>query len=247
MEHNESQGHNFKERVLESIASREIKVHSKAYFAARIILLVIVVALALLVSIFIFNYVFFSLRISGKELLLGFGSQGWASFLFYFPWAFLIMDVILVGVLEWLLRKFRFGYRSPMLYLLIGLFAVSISAGYFMDRVTGFDDVLLRQADRHYLIGPLGEAYESVRGSHLADEGVCECEIAAINGNVFTARDINSTSSELLTIIAPPGYSGMVSLRVGSIVFVAGALSPSGTIQAFGIGPLSTSDIDFAN
>ncbi len=244
---NEPQGRNFKERVFASIAERDIKIHPKIYFVVRIVLLAIVACMTLLVSVFIINYVFFSLRISGRNMLLGFGSQGWIWFFAYFPWALLAVDVILVGLLEWLLKQFRFGYRSPTLYLLIVLFAVTISAGYFMNRISGIDDALLRQADLHYLGGPLGQAYESVRGSHLADEGICECAVTAVNGNVITARDINSTSSEFLTIVAPPGYVATNSIQVGSVVFVAGTLSPSGTIQAFGIGPLATSDIDFMN
>lgn len=238
---------NFKERVFASIAERDIKVRSRIYFAARIVILAAVAFLTLLVSVFIVNYVFFSMRISGQNMLLGFGSRGWMWFLAYFPWALLIVDVILVGILEWLLKKFRFGYRSPTLYLLIVLFAVTISAGYFINRVSGLDDALLRQADLHSLGGPLGQAYENIRGSRLADEGICECAVTAVTGDVITARDINSTSSDLLTIIVPPGYVATNSIQVGSVVFVAGALSPSGTIQAFGIGPLATSDIDLRN
>lgn len=159
MTNNEPQENNFKERILKNIETEDIKAYSKTHFLLRVILLIAVTIVTLIISVFLFNYVFFSLRISGHESLLGFGPQGVVPFLEFFPWPFLVVDIALIIILEWLLRKFRFGYRSPILYLLIGLFVVTVSAGYFIDRKTGFNDALLQQADHDYLPGPFGELY----------------------------------------------------------------------------------------
>jgi preprotein translocase subunit SecG len=235
---------NLKERILADISSRNTRVYPRIYFVLRTVLVAIVAILVLVVSIFIFNYVFFSLRVSGQEDLLNFGARGFSSFLEHFPWLLLALDLILTLLLEWLLRRFRFGYRSPILYLLLGIFAVTISAGYLMDRATRVDDALLYQADRNSLVGPFNEIYENIRGSHLVDEGVCECQIIKIDGNVLTARDINSTSDLPLTVVLPANYTLPSSVQAGSVVFVAGMLRPSNTVQAFGLSTLSTSDID---
>src|SRR5258708_5168630 len=139
MESNESQKKSFKERVLASIATKDVKVYSRAHFAGRMILLVVVAALVLVVSIFLFNYVFFSLRISGRGSLLNFGARGIFPFLLFFPWTLLLIDATLLIALEWLLKKFRFGYRSPTIYLLLALVAATMSAGSFIDRGTAFN------------------------------------------------------------------------------------------------------------
>lgn len=244
MEHNDARNDNLKERVLSDIASRDIRVYPRIYFILRIVLIAAIALLVLIISIFIFNYVFFSLRVSGRGMLLDFGPRGFSSFLEYFPWLLLVVDLALIVILEWLLRQFRFGYRSPVLYLLLGIFAITLSAGYLMNRATNIDDVLLHQADRRLLFGPLGEVYESVRGSHLMDQGICECKILGINGNILVAQDINATSNVPLTVTVPVSYAMPSSVQVGSVVFIAGTLSSSNTMQAFGISPLATSDID---
>ena len=248
MTHNDPQNKNdLKERILADISARKMKIYPKIYFFLRAMLVAVVAVLILIISIFIFNYVFFSLRVSGRGDLLNFGPHGLSLFLAYFPWLLFVADLALIIMLEWLLRHFRFGYRNPILYLLLGIFAVTISAGYFINRATNINDTLLRQADKNALVAPFDEIYESVRGSHVADQGVCECQIMKMNGNIITAQDINSTSGIPLTVILPAGYNIPPSVQVGSVVFVAGALSPSNTMQAFGLSPLATSNIDILN
>lgn len=238
MTNNETHDNNFKERVLKDIAEEDIKVYSRTHFLVRVILLIATTILTLIVSIFIFNYVFFSLRISGHESLLYFGPRGIVSFLAFFPWTLLLTDIVLIGILEWLLRKFRFGYRSPVLYLLLGLLAITISSGYLIDRETGFNDVLLQRADHDYLPGPFGEIYENARGSSLLEQGLCKCTITAINGRILVAQDVdmdNPGATTTVTILTSPDYIGMNSLKVGDTIFVAGTVGPTDTIQAFGI------------
>jgi hypothetical protein len=244
MTHSDPHNESFRERVLADISSRKTRIYPKVYFILRTTLVIVVAILVLIVTIFIFNYVFFSLRVSGREYLLNFGVRGFSSFLEYFPWLLLAIDLVLIVILEWLLRRFRFGYRSPILYLLLGIFAITIAAGYLIDHATRIDDTLLHQADLNSLVGPFDEIYESVRGSHLVDEGVCECQIMKINGNILMAQDINSTSGVPLTVVLPMGYNLPPSVRAGSIVFIAGTLNPSNTIQAFGLSSVATSNID---
>jgi hypothetical protein len=251
MTNNEPREDNFKERILKNIETEDIKVYSKTHFILRVILLIAVAMVTLIISVFLFNYVFFSLRISSHDLLLRFGPQGIVPFLEFFPWPFLFIDIALIVILEWLLRKFRFGYRSPILYLLFGLLIITVSAGYFIDRETGFNDVLLRQADHDYLPSPFGELYESARGVSLTKQGICRCTITAINGRVLVAQDVDTDdiNPTAITIVIPASYTGTNSLSVGDTIFVAGAVGPSGTIQAFDIAPIahsaSTSNVNF--
>jgi hypothetical protein len=233
MDNNEPQKKSFRERVLEDIEAKNVQTYSKAHFTFRVIMLAIISFLVLVISVFIFNFVFFYVRISGHNSLLGFGPEGFLFFLQAFPWAFFIVDVSLIIILEWLVRKFRFGYRSPVLYLLLGLLAVTISIGFCIDRF-GLNDDLLHQADMHRLPGPFEEMYEAVH-SDASQSGMCRCTITAINGDMVVATDFSENTTTVVMISLPPDSPALGTLKVGDVVFIAGLRSPTGTIQAFGV------------
>jgi hypothetical protein len=229
----ESNQNNFKDRVLHSIEEQNVQTYSKAHFRLRVVLLVALAVLTLMVSVFFFSLVFFDLRFSGRGALLGFGPQGFFLFLRTFPWLLLTFDVILIAVLEWLLRKFRFGYRTPVLYLLIVLLAIAISVGFVIDRNTAFNDALIKQADAHHLPSPFRELYENERG--LPPGGICKCLVTAVTSSTVTAVDVNRGVTTTLTIVLPPNYVATNILKVGDVIFVAGNRMASNTIQVFGV------------
>ncbi len=230
---------NLKERVFAEIANDDVKIYSKAHFALRLILVAVVAILALIISVFLFTIVLFGLRVSGREALLNFGAAGFWAFLRFFPWALLVTDIVLVIALEWLLRRFRFGYRSPVLYLLLGLLAVSASLGFLIDRTTGVNDALLRQADARHLPNPIADLYEGMRHAPPPREGICKCMIVGISGNMITAQGIDQETSTVTTIVFSVSSDSGASLRVGDTILVAGDVSPTGTIVAFGIRPFA--------
>lgn len=156
MEYNKPQEKNFKEQLLKKIETDNRKAYSKAHFTLRMILLIVLAVLILLVSICLFSYICFNVRMGGHQSLLGFNPTGISLFFQFFPWTLFIIDAILVGVLVSLLRKFRFGYRVPVLYLLLILFVATSITGYAVYR-TGFDEMVLKQANQNYL--PLSGNY----------------------------------------------------------------------------------------
>jgi hypothetical protein len=161
MEHNEQKS--IKNAILEKIGSSELHMHSKYYFYLRIVALVAVSAATFLVSIFILNFILFSIRINSDEQFLFMGPIGWGAFVQFFPWHLLALDVVLVGALLWLLRQFKFGYRSPLLFLLLGIFFFTLGAGFVVDRTTGINEHFLREAEGRRLAPPFGDAYRGVR------------------------------------------------------------------------------------
>jgi hypothetical protein len=237
MMNNDQQKKNFRERVLESIKENKVEVYSKAHFTFRIILLAIVAVLTLAISVSILNFIFFSVRISGRGALLDFGSQGFWFFLQVFPWLPLVFDVALIAVLEWLVRKFRFGYRRSVLYVFLALFAVIVSLSIFLSQGTGLNDALFQQGGPGQPPGPFGALYDYARRPPQNGD-MCQCTITAINGDTLTANDVNTPTLTTLTIIVPPGYLATSSLKIGDTVFVAGDRIGSTTIRALGIGSL---------
>ncbi len=223
--------------VLEKIRTDKPAIHSRVYFVGKIIALMVVSFAVLAISILLFNFIFFSLRINGQESLLAFGGRGLLTFLRLFPWSLLVIDVVLVLLLEKLLRQFRFGYKSPVLYLLAAILVLTVSIGLFIDRGTRFNDDLLQHADRHELPWPLGEFFEKTRQASPDLSGVCKCTITSIQGSTFGADDIDPDSIKHYSFTLSPSDPIIPTLHVGDMVLVAGDTA-SDTIQVFGIRKL---------
>lgn len=230
------------ERLLAKIESNELKMRSKVYFMVKLAILMGLAGAILIISILISNLILFGLRLNGHESLLMFGSRGFLLFLVIFPWSLLLIDLFLIAVLEILIRRFRFGYQTPLLYLLLLLVVVTISCGIFIDRVTSVNDRLLERAEKNKLPQPFGKFYEEARWPVLGN-GMCRCVITAISGDTLVVYnpDIGTTTS--LTIILPVnGGIATSTLEVGDIIFIAGD-SQRNTIKAFGVQKLSPHSI----
>lgn len=157
---------NLKEKILQEIRSGQVQMRPRFHFILQVAALALLAFVVLVISVFIFNFIIFSIRINHVDTLLGFGPRGWGAFVHFFPWDWLLVDILLIAVLEWLLRTFRFGTKIPALYLLAGLLAVTLVAGAAIDRGTPFNDDL-RQMHAG-LPPPLRDLYGHVR-HHEAD------------------------------------------------------------------------------
>lgn len=236
MENKETQHETgIKEHILEKISANELTMRSKTYFILKVGVLIAVALCILTISVLIWNFILFSIRINGHDALLYFGSRGFLVFLTFFPWALLMLDVALIMLLEWLARQFRFGYLSPALYLFLGFFTVVISSGIFIDRVTNFNDELLSRAREHHLQQPFGDIYEHARYAPPAGSGVYRGVVTAIFGNTVTLYNADVGTTSILTVIVPSGDPNATSsLRLGETIFIAGD-ADGGAIRAFGI------------
>ncbi len=210
-----------KEKILEKIRNDNVSMYSRGYFLLRLVGLAVVSLSVLLITIFIFNFIFFGLRLNGHESLLSAGPRGLLLFLHVFPWFWLALDCVLILGLEWMLRHFRFGYRIPVLYLLAGLLLVALPLGLVLDRATSFNDRVLSRADHHRLHGAIGNFYQGARHAPPPGRGNCRCTIVSIGTSTLGADDIDPDKTTHLTLVLPPGYSSS-SFAVGDVVFVAG-------------------------
>lgn len=156
-----------KDRILREIRSGEVSMRPRAYFALKIAALVVVALAALGVSIFLFNFIAFSIRINSQDALFLMGPRGWGAFFAFFPWTLLALDALLVLALEWLVRRFSWGYKVPMLYLLAGLAVLTIGTGVLMDRATPLNDRLWHA--HRGLPPPFGDLYRSARHHDVDD------------------------------------------------------------------------------
>jgi len=229
---------NLKEQLLKDIRSGEVAMRPRYFFILKIAVLTTVASAVLVVSIFIINFILFGVRINHHQELLGFGSKGLLAFLRVFPWFLLLLDVALVILLEYLLRRFKFGYKIPALYLLGGLLAGTLLAGFALDRGTYFNDRMLERS-RHLPPG-LGHFYEGARRPPPPGGGLCRCTILAIEGSTLTVEDTRNGTTTLVVLLPNNDpYATTTALQVGDTILIAGK-EENGVIRAFGVRKLSS-------
>lgn len=255
MEHNQTQQNTIEEKVLEKIQSGEVKMHSKTFFILKVTALVLVAILVLVTSAVLVSFMLFSLRVSGRLFLLGFGGRGVLAFFITFPWFILLADILFIVLFERLLNHFKFGYRTPLLYTLGASALCIILAGVFLDRLS-IHDTLFQEAAEHHL-GMIGGIYADVR-LPPRQEGVFRGIVTSVStvsssssSNLLNSggsaypfisafnmrRDDEDANTDLATdtattwhVILPPGVSIAGFLQPGDVVLVAGdVLSASDT------------------
>lgn len=234
MNNNETKKDDIKDFILRKINTKELSMRPKLYFTLKIVAVAMLAALVLLVSIFILNFILFSIRINSHDVLLGFGPRGWSAFFHFFPWPLLALDAVFIALLGFLLRTFRFGYKTPVLYLLVGLLAGSAILGFVVDRGTGMNERFLRDSDSRRMHPPFGDIYGHARRPLPPGSGFFSGTIESIEGNIIMVRDAKSTTT--LKVILPENSTSATTtgLTVGDTVFGAGDMK-DGAIEAFGI------------
>lgn len=229
-----SDTHSIKERVLAKIENGEVSMRSRAYFALETALAAGLILLAALFAVFDASFVLFSIRESGTDLLLGFGTRGIGTFFALFPWFSLAFLLALLIAIEFLVRRFRLGYRAPALIALaaLGIAAVVLAV---LVAATPFHAALLERADRGEL-PVIGEFYEGVHAPHER-AGVYRGVVTAVtpDGCTITHDDGDrDTDDGTWRVIAPAGFD-TATLRLGERIFVAGTPQSSSTVAAYGI------------
>ncbi len=229
---------NLKEEILEKIRKGEVKMRPKAFFLAKIALLVFVAFVTFLVSVLLVSYTWFNLRAGGYILLLSFGGRGLFEFFILFPWFLLLIDVMLILFLDSLLKRFKFGYHHPVLFVFLASIFVITLAGSFVN-MTSFHKNIMQMAENKKLPIPgVGGFYTGLRGSH-EESGLFRGIIVSLATSSFVIRGREGTAT--FQVFTPKGFGVITILNVGDTVFVAGDVDGN-TVHAYGIRRISYED-----
>jgi hypothetical protein len=238
---NEQHNEPIKDQLLDRIKKGEVVMRPKFHFTLKVLATALVAFAVLVISVFIFNFILFSIRINHHDTLLSFGVDGLVAFLFFFPWLLLLVDILLIALLEWLLRQFRFGYTIPVLYLLAGIVVMTAVTGFALDRGTPFNDRMIERA-RH-LPAPVGDFYDGARKPWRKGSGLCHCEIVSIDENRLIASDLRKGTTTLQVVLPfDDDRATTTGLKVGDVVLIAGR-EKEGTLYAFGIHKLDDEEL----
>ena len=224
-----------KDNLLKKISSNEVVMRPKIYFTLKLIALGVISFLVLAVSVFTFNFILWSIHAQATDAFLGFGRRGIPLFLAAFPWTLLIVDIALIFVLQWIVRRFYHGYRKPILLALIGIFVIMGAAGTVIDLATPVNDFLYR-GDSRFVPSQVRDIYRNTRSSPRPVGDTCLCVITAIGTSTLIAENavLGSTTQFIVMVPSHDSHATTSSLSVGDTVMVAGDREGN-TIQAFGI------------
>ena len=229
--------------VLERIARGDVRMHSRLYFALQLAIVILLGMLILGISVFLANFISFSMRIAGHDALLGFGARGVKTFLAIFPWGWLTADIILIALGSFLIRRFPFGYRRPVLFVAGGLLILALGFGVALDRATPLNEHLLRGADDDRLVPPFNTLYQGVHTPPPHDRGIFHGIVHSVGTSTFTIShdDFDHDNDDGLFLVLPPDGFSLANVSVGERVYIAGTPTPYG-IEAYGIEELPSEE-----
>ena len=234
-----------KKNILDKIESGEIKMHPKTYFVLKIVMLIVVALLVLLTSSFLLSFIFYSIRVSGRFFLLGFGWRGLGVFFLTFPWWILFIDIVFVLALEWLLKRFQFGYRNPIIYTLGGILLLTLLAAFGIEYSPLH--AVLTQQEQHGQVPIIGGFYNQIRRPPH-ELGVFRGVVTSVSGNVFVLKNSDldtdaddATTTILLKIFLNTSVQAATLVNVGDNILVAGDRVGS-EIHVYGFQKISEPD-----
>lgn len=211
--------------ILEKIKNNELVQKPKIYFRLKLVALIVLLLVVTVVSVLLSSFILFSLNVSGHASLIHFGMTGWQAFLVFFPWELALFEIILLVLLEYLLRSFRFGYKIPILYLFLGVMALMIVSGAVVEQ-TPLHSRILERADQEHLPPPLGVLYENTRRPPARDSGIFRGTIETIEDSLLIVSLDNPRgrgTTTPVTVRIPQGQA-LEELIVGDRVFIRGRL-----------------------
>jgi len=219
-----------RDAVLKKIDAGEISMRPRIYFTLKLIVLAFISILAVITAALLFSFIAFSLRVSGTLLLLGFGWRGMGVFIRLFPWTLLFIGVCLFAIIEWLFRKFEFGYRRPILYIIIVL-AVLVSALGLIINETPLHQSLLYGSEHHQPVPFLGGFYTGLRRPPR-EQGICRGDIVSLQSDGFT-MECNGPHIISATITRADGSSTIVVVSTSTNGIVSSSMTiASGSVIA---------------
>ena len=130
---------NITDNIMNQIHDNKIKMRSKSYFIVGSILTFVGLASSVVVSVFLFGLIRFSLRSQGKM-----ASYRLGEILERFPWWAPVFAMVGLVVGIWLLRRYDFSFKINFKFVVIGFILAVVAGGWIVD-IIGLNDVLIKR------------------------------------------------------------------------------------------------------
>lgn len=225
---------NIEDTVLKKIECGEVSMKPKSYFVIKAGSLVFFTVLIFITSAILVSFLIFTLSNRGDLFLLSFGKKGLFKFFLMFPWYLLLINAFLLFFLDALLRKFKYGYHSPLVYLFLGTL-VFVTVFSFLINFTSFHDRMSDFIRRNH-VPFAGDFYDDIRKSHR-ERGVFRGRVSFIGEDyiILKPSDFDSDARGDLKIYTPKGMDPRSFISMGEEVFIAGDVATGTEVISYGI------------
>lgn len=221
--------------VMDAIHSGRVQMRPRWKFILSGTLAALGAIILMLTLLFVASFAIFTLRQSGVLFEPIFGMRGVFAFFAALPLILILLLLLFVVILEVLVRRYRVGYRTPLLVSVVAVLTIVVLGGYFLER-TRIHEVLLRQARMPGVLpAPIAIIYRS-GAQHV--QGVYHGTVISAVPDGFVMVDENGAGTTTILVDPstrmPPG----MTFSVGEEVVVFGD-DASGTVHAMGVLPVS--------
>ena len=227
MFHMHKENEEIRNTVLEAIRSGKTAMRPKWHFVLTGVLFAIGVLIVFCVTLYLASFAVFSMRETGAWTAPLYGTRGLMPFLRAIPVALAALSLLFIAILETLVRRYSFAYRAPLLYSLIAVLVMTITASVF---VAPFHRAPFRAARRGGLrVG--GQLYRRFNVGRARN--VRHGTIDSLVEGGFVLRNIEDATS--LVLVAPETHlpAGM-TFKIGDTITVFG-IEEKESIKARGV------------
>ncbi|MFZ2523183.1 MAG: hypothetical protein WAW92_02240 [Minisyncoccia bacterium] len=235
MTNEENQKKEIELSVLSKIEQGEIKMTPKLYFVAKAGALIFVAFAIFVISSILVSFIIFSLLNRGDLFLLSFGTKGIYKFILLFPWYLLSVGAFLLVLLDYLLRRFKYGYNSPLAYLFLATL-VFVTLFSFLINFTSFH-LRLEKYVKANNIRFVRDMYGNALRSHR-EKGVIKGVVSFVGDNYIVVSSSGSDlglSDEEYKVYSPSGMSPGNFVKIGDEIYIAGDIATGTEIISYGI------------
>ena len=217
--------------VMDAIRSGRARMRPRWKFMLSGALAALGVIILVCTLLYIASFAFFMLRQSGAFFVPIFGWQGLFAFFAALPLILILLLVLFVVVLEVLVRRYRVGYRTPLLVSVLAILVIVVIGGYAIERTHIHSELLVQARAPGGLPSPLSVMYRA-GAQHVP--GIYHGTIISMIPGGFLLADENGAGTTTVLIDPSTRLPLGSGFAPGQEVVVFGQ-SASGTVHAMGI------------
>jgi hypothetical protein len=213
-----------KEQVMLKINKGQVKMRSYLSVWAEKLGIGSTALLVTLMLAFLTGGIFYWVKINQDIFTVNYGPYGWRMFVESFPYLLVMGFVLLFVALSWLLKRYDFSYKRPLIAVFAVLLAILALLGYMM--------VNESNVNAYYKKGiPFGQG----RGGVMRGQSFVVGEVVETKAGDIHVETVDGKNYEVKTDKSTKFPRGMVN--EGDMVRVVGEVR-NGQIEAYAVGNL---------
>jgi hypothetical protein len=223
---------NTKLDILEKIKAGEVAMKPRWHFVLKSLLLILAVAVASLLVVYLLSFILFFLRQSGVGFMPLYGFKGVSVFVMNSPWLLIVSSGALILILQLLVKKYAFSFKQPLVYSLVGIIVLVLIGAYSIEqtqlhsRLQGFS-----QERNTPLFSSLYRGIDEKRPENILFGTVTEVTEQGFILELDTGENLTILVTEQTKMRSDSRYSA------GDTVFVFGDRADREVIEALGVRP----------